>query len=413
MTTATHTTTVTAAPSGAPVLFRTDRATLAHALTTVGVGLARRPALPMLGGVLLDGRDGDLTLTATDLETVATVRVPAAAPTPGRVLIDHTEATKLLGALVKGRRKRDADAAPVTVRTTDDGTAVLELGGYTMPVTTYAAEDFPTLPATPPTVAEVDRERFTTDARRVLVATGTDDTLPMAMGVQMHLTSGTLTLAGTDRYRLAVAELAATTTTDERAVFFPTPVLSAALKHATAERVRVGIGNDGGAGEWVSLVCGALTVITRPVEAQFPAYERLFPEVTATARADRDALTQATARAAAALEAKKHTSRDKHGHRTAAQVALTVDPAGTVSIAPVLGEHADAVTAPAHPAVVGGAGEPMRVLFSAPYLRDALTVLDGDTVLFQLATPTHPVLLTGAGGHAYRHLLMPVRQPKS
>ncbi|WP_031470558.1 hypothetical protein [Sciscionella sediminilitoris] len=49
MTTATDTTT---AASTAPVLFRTDRATLARALTTVGVGMARRPAVPMLGGVL-------------------------------------------------------------------------------------------------------------------------------------------------------------------------------------------------------------------------------------------------------------------------------------------------------------------------------------------------------------------------
>ncbi|GAA4884511.1 DNA polymerase III subunit beta [Pseudonocardia sp. C8] len=409
MTTATDTTTVA---STAPVLFRTDRATLAHALTTVGVGLARRPAVPMLGGVLLDGRDGDLTLTTTDLETVATVRVPDAAPIPGRVLIDYTEATKLLGALVKGWRKRDADAAPVTVRTTEDGTAVLELGGYTMPVTTYAAEDFPTLPETPPTVAEVDRERFTTDARRVLVAAGTDDTMPMFMGVQVRITPGMFTLAGTDRFRLAVATLAATTTTEERAVLFPAPVLSAALKHAAAERVRFGIGNDW-AGEWLSLTCGDLTVITRPIEAQFPAYEELFPEVTVTACADRDALAHATARAAAALEAKKHATRDKHGRRTAAQVALTVDPAGTVSIAPVLGEHADAVAAPAHPAEVDGSGEPMRVLFSAPYLRDALNALDGDTVLFQLATPTRPVLLTGADGQEYRHLLMPVRPPKS
>jgi DNA polymerase-3 subunit beta len=305
MTTATDTTT-TAAPSGAPVLFRTDRATLAHALTTVGVGLSHRPAVPMLGGVLLDGRDGDLTLTATDLETVATVRVPNVAPISGRVLIDHSEATKLLGSLVKGRRKRDADAAPVAVRTTDDGTAVLELGGYTIPVTTYTAEDFPTPPETPPIVAEVDREQFTIDARRVLVATGTDDTVPTLTGVQMRISPSTLTPTGTDRYRLAIAELPATTTTEEHSVLFPAPVLSAALKHVTAQRVRFGIGNNR-ADEWVSLVCGDLTVITRPIAAQFPTYERLFPEVTTTVRADRDMLTHATARAAATLEAQRNT----------------------------------------------------------------------------------------------------------
>ncbi|MBA0127282.1 DNA polymerase III subunit beta [Haloechinothrix sp. YIM 98757] len=411
MTTATDTTTPTVTPSTPELEVHTDRATLAGALTTVGVGLARRPGVPTLGGVLLDGRDGDLTLTATDLETVATVRVPDAVRTSGRLLIDHTEATKLLAALVKGERKRDADAAPVTVRTTDDGTAVLDVGGYTMPVTTYRAAEFPTLPEAPPAVAEIDRERFTTDARRVLVATGDDDTVPMVMGMQMRITPGTLTLAGTDRYRLAVATLAATTAaTEERAVLFPARKLSAALKHCAADRVRLG---QDAAGEWVSLTCGTLTVITRPIDTQFPTVEELVPHAAVTARADREALTHATARAAAALEAKKHTARASHGQPTAAQVALTVDPAGSVSLAPVVREHADAVTAPAHPAEVDGLSEPVRVLFTASYLRDALNTLDGDTVTVQLASPTRPVLLTGTDPDTYRHLLMPVRPPRS
>ena len=405
MTTATENPMAATVPESA-LLVETDRATLVHALSTVGVGLARRPTMPMLGGVLLEGHRATLTLTATDLETVATVRVPNTVRTAGRVLIDHAETTKLLGALVKGTRKRDADGAPVTVRTAEDGTAILGLGGYTMPVTTYAAENFPALAPSPAVVAEVNRERFTSEARRVLVATGTDDTLPMLTGMQMQITPGTLTLAGTDRYRLAVAELAATTPTEEHSLLVPARVLSAALKHITAERVRFGSATDG-TGQWVSLTSGDLTVITRPLATQFPPYEHLFPEADTTVRADRDALTHATARAAAALNAKKHTSQDP------AQVALTVDPAGTVSLAPVLGAHPDGVTAPAHPAEVGGTRERLRVFFAASYLRDALNALHGDIVTLQLATPTRPVVFTGADGDHYRHLLMPVRPPKS
>lgn len=403
MTTPTAATT-TAPHSATQVLFRTDRATLAHALTTVGLGLARRPAVPMLGGVLLEGRDGDLTLTTTDRDTVAIVRVPGAALTTGRVLIDHTEAIRLLAALVSGRRKADADTAPVTVSALDDGTAVLELGGYTVPVTSYRPQDFPTLPNTPPVVAKLDREQFTTDARRVLVAAGTDETVLSCLGVQMQITPGSLTLAGTDRFRLAIAKRPASTT-EERTVRFPAPVLSAALKHVTAPRVHLGVRNDGNQ-EWVSLNCGDLTVITRLITAPFPSAERLFPDAGMTAHADLDALTHATARAGAALRAKQYTG-------TAAHVALTIDPTGTVSISPVLHRHTDAVTAPAHPAAVDGASEPTRVLIAAPYLRDALAAMTGDTARIQLTSPTHPVLFTGADAPAYRHLVMPVRDTRS
>ncbi|WP_263247260.1 DNA polymerase III subunit beta [Saccharopolyspora rosea] len=406
MTSAIKTSATTVAPASG-LECRTDRATLVHALTTVGMGVTRRPVVPVLGGVLLDGHDGHLTVTTTDYETVVSVRVPEVVRSPGRLLIDYAEATKLLAALVRGTRKRDADAMPVTVRTTVDGGAVVELGGYTMPVTTYPAEEFPTLPEIPPTMAEVDRERFATDAARVLVAVGTDDTLPMLTGVQMQTAPGALTLAGTDRYRLAVAEVPATTAaTEDRSVSFPGRVLSAVLKHCTGDRVRLGLD---AAGDWVSLSCGALTVLTRPIEAPLPDYERLFPEVAVTARADRASLTQAAIRATAVVEAKKHT-RDG---RAAAQVAVTVDPAGSISVAPVLGEYADAVTAPDHPAEVDGATDTVRVLFTASYLCDAVNSLDGDTLALHLATVTRPVVFTAAHAPGYRHLVMPVRPSKS
>ena len=406
MTSATEISTTAVAPASR-LECRTDRATLVHALTTVGMGVARRPVVPALGGVLLDGRDGHLTVTTTDYETVVSVRVPDVVRSPGRLLIDYAEATKLLAALVKGTRKRDADAMPVTVRTTVDGAAVFELGGYTMPVTTYPAEEFPTLPEIPPTMVEVDRERFATDAARVLVAVGTDDTLPMLTGVQMQTAPGALTLAGTDRFRLAVAEVPATTAAaEDRSVSFPGRVLSAVLKHCTADRVRLGVD---AAGDWVSLSCGALTVLTRPVEAPLPDYERLLPEVAVTARADRATFTRAVIRATAVVEAKKHTRDD----RAAAQVAVTVDPGGAISVAPVLGEHADAVTAPDHPAEVNGATDTVRVLFTASYLRDAVNSLDGDTLTLHLATVTRPVVFTAADAPGYRHLVMPVRPSKS
>lgn len=312
MSTAINTTTPAISPAPA-FECGTDRATLVRALTTVGAGVPRRPAVPLLGGVLLEGEDGQLVLTTTDYDTTVSVRVPDAVCTPGRLLVDHTEAAKLLAALVKGTRKRDADTAPVTIRAAVGGTGVLELGGYAMPLTTYPAEDFPTVPEVPPTVAEVNRERFVTDARRVLIAAGTDDARPTFTGMHLQARPGTLTLAATDRFRLAVAELPATTpATDGRAALFPARVLAAVLKHCHGDRMRPGLDPSAG---WVSLSCGALTVLTRPVEApDFPRYEGLFPDATVTVTVDRDTSAQATTRAAAAGEAKKHTTQDRdHG----------------------------------------------------------------------------------------------------
>lgn len=382
---------------------RLDRATLADALAVVGVGIARRPVAAHVGSVLMDGRDGDLTLTTTDYDSYVSVRVPGAARRSGRLLMHHGEAAKILAAVTKGTRKRDTDNLVATVRFRGD-TALLAVGGYTLPITTYPVNEFPSSPESPPIIADVDRELLTTSARRILVATSTDDTLPMLTGIQLRTTPGALTLVGTDRYRLAVATLAATTTASEHTVLFPAHLLAATLRHCAGNRVRLGYGHTR-SGEWASLTCGVLTVIARPITEQFPNYEQLFPNTTITARTDRTALAQATARAAAILAAKKHTSR------TGGQVMLAVDPRGTVSITPVLDDDTDAVTAPRHPAEVDGTHDTVRILFCAQYLHDALNTFDSDTVTVHIASPTRPVLLTGTDRCAYRHLLMPLRPP--
>ncbi|QGK70303.1 DNA polymerase III subunit beta [Allosaccharopolyspora coralli] len=391
-------------PAAALLECQTDRATLTEALSTVAVGVPRRPAVPLLGGVLLESRGGHLTLTTTDIDTVVSVRIPDAVNAPGALLVDHVELSKMLGALVKGSRKREADAMPVTLRATVDGHAVLSLGGYTMPLTAYPVEEFPTLPTVPASMAEADRETFTQQARRVLIARGADATLPIFTSVHVQAAPGALTLAATDRFRLAVAEIPATTAaTEDRSVMLPAELLSSVLKHCTGDRVRLGVD---AASDWAALSCGDLTVLTRTVDAEFPRYERLFPETTASARADRGALAQATVRATAALEASHYTAdRDQAGHH----LAVTLHPDGRVSVAPVLAEHAETVTAPEHPAEVGGVAESVRVLFGARYLRDALSSLAGDTVTLRLDSPNRPVVFTATDTPGYRHLIMPVR----
>lgn len=241
----------------------------------------------------------------------------------------------------------------------------------------------------------------------MLVAVSADDTLPKFTGVQMQTTPGALTLASTDRYRLAVAEIPATTAaTEEHLALVPGRVLSTVLKYCTADRVRLGLT---AAGDWVSLSCGALTVLTRPLDAQLPDYEQLFPKANTIVRTDRASLTLEATRSMAVLKAKKH-SRDSG---TAAQVAVTIAPTGAVSVTPVVGEHAGAVTAPEHPAEVGGASDTVRLLFSASYLCDALNTLDGDMLTMKLETAARPVVFTSANPPGYRHLVMPIRPSES
>lgn len=396
--------------TGAALSVATDRATLLDALATVGLAVTGRPVLPTLAGVLLEASSGDLTVSATDYDTAVTVRLPGATAGAGRLLVEHGELSRLLDALTKGTRKRDADRAPVTISAEDPTAPVLGLGGYTVPLETLPVADYPPLPAVPPSVARVDRAAFTAQAGRVLVAveTGTG-ALPMLAGVRLDVTDGALTLAGTDRYRLAVARLAAVT--GVQAGSFGAVVagrlLAGLCKRLTGETVRIGLDTTDATGfPRVSFTCGPVTVVTRSATADYPPYATLLPaESSGTVVVDRARLLTDTRRAAAVLAAKAVRG---------GSVRLSIGP-DTVSVAPALAERAEQVSAPAVPAEVDRSGDPVGYLFAPAYLIEALESFTADTVTVHLtAGVSTPVLFTDTRAglrdrSAFRHLLMPRR----
>ena len=392
--------------------FTAERATLADALATVGLAVPKRPAVPTLGGVLLRAADGQLTISATDYDTTVTVRVPGTVATAVTLLVDHSELTKLLGALVKGTRKRDADALPVTVRTLDDGTPIVELAGYTMPVTAYSVGDYPIILDAAPTVAQVDRDAFARDVARVMVAVSNDTTVPALTGINLEITPGTVTLAATDRYRLVVAPLAAVSATygsENARALVPGDVVASVVKRFSSDRVRIGF-DDTDNPSAVSFTCGPISMSVRALQHQFPPVAQLIPDTAAgVVQTDRAALLTATRRAAAVLDAKRHGG----GH-----VGVTVT-GDSVTVAPVLDEHADTVSAPAQPATVDGIADAQRFRFTPAYLADALDSFTGDTItLHAQADVNRPVLLTDSADGltdpaAFRHLIMPVREPRN
>ena len=392
----------------------TDRATLSDALATAGLAIPARPALPVLSGVRLDGTaEGDLIVSATDYDSAVTVRVPGAATGTGRLLVDHAELTKLLDALTKGIRKRDAERTPVTITADDPAAPVVGLGGYTVPLDTLPVENYPTLPAVPRAVASVDRQAFTAETGRVLVAVHSGAVPLLALtGVRLDVTHGAVALAATDRYRLAVARVPAVTAaagSGPVGAIVAGRLLASLVKRLTADTIRIGLGVHEGSGlPQASFSCGHVTVVTTSVAQEFPNYGSVLPaESTATVVVDRGRMLTDTRRAAAVLAAKR--ARD-------AAVSVRLRPDG-VQVTPALSDRADQVSAPDIPAATDRIGEPVDYLFTAGLLAEALDSFTDDTVTLHLTAGTHtPVLFTDnpdglRDPGAFRHLLMPRRHP--
>src|ERR1700751_309880 len=177
--------------------FRLVREDFADAVAWVARTLPARPTVPVLAGVLLPGSDDGLTISGFDYEVSAEVRLAAEIASPGTVLVSG----RLLSDITRALPNK-----PVDVQV--EGTRVsLSCGSAKFSLPTMAVEDYPTLPALPEETGALSAELFAEAISQVAVAAGRDDTLPMLTGIRLEINGPKLTMAATDRVRLAGREL--------------------------------------------------------------------------------------------------------------------------------------------------------------------------------------------------------------
>ncbi|MDA2807176.1 DNA polymerase III subunit beta [Nocardiopsis suaedae] len=393
-------------PTAAPALMggpaaATTRGELAAALSAAGLGVHSRPSLPVMGGVLVEAdAHGDVHLTGCQYECAVTVALPGAAQAPGRMVVDHSEAVRVLKALVKGKGCV-ADATPIMLAV-ESSTAVMRADGCTVPLTTYDVDEYPPLPDTPRgSRVTVDRELIASELCRVKCARGTDTEVPATMGFHLAGTPDGVELAATDRYRLAVARIPVVDTEGPNIeALLPGPFLEHLIKHLTGPTVTIGLEAN-----IASITSGDVTALVGLSGLDLPNYHRLLHLPGAQAVVvPRKGLIAAVERAAAICAAKKERYR---------HLALSIEPS-SCAVTPVL-DGAVRVTAPPVPVrMAGKLATPFELQFRADFLRDALSSFHGEHVALHITSPVKPVLFTdedGAPGEhlAYQHLLMPVR----
>jgi DNA polymerase-3 subunit beta len=383
---------------------------LLEALTTLRLSVPRNIYIDALGGVLIRITDGIATLATCDLDNSIQLSLAEGITGPDTtVLLDHAELGRLLPALTKGVAKAKAAVLDATLHLSGED-AELELNGYTTPVRVLNIEDYPQLPVAPAPTYSLPLGALVQAVGRVKVARGHDDTLPMLTGIYLALDAELAELAATDRYRLTRARVPVRPLDPEADPI--AALLPGTLLDKLAARLgKQGLPEDtsvliGAAGERVSLQVGDLTVVLRPLDAQFPKYQSLLPTTAAaTLTADRKALLLAVQRAEALIKAK---AKEPY---LVAKLGFTD---GALTVRPKL--ETGEVTAPAIAAETVDVQHLYwaEIGFSFSYLADALGNFDAERVTLHLnSSNLKPVLFTAAGESLsgdYVHLLMPQRE---
>jgi DNA polymerase-3 subunit beta len=383
---------------------RVERDALADAVVWTARSLPARPPMQVLLGLLLEVGEAGLEVSGFDYEVSSRVRLDAQADEPGRVLVPG----RLLSDIV-----RSLPAQPVDLRV--EGTRVVLTCGparFTLP--TLPVEDYPALPSMPDTAGTLGSDVFAGAVGQVALAAGRDDTLPVLTGVRFEIEGDTLTLAATDRYRLAVRTLPWRPSSPDisTTALVPARTLAETARALTSgPEVTLALTDTRGAGSSEGMIgfegAGRRTT-SRLLEGEFPKYRSLLPsESTAQAEVATGPLVDAVKRVA--LVAARN-----------APVRLAFSADGVVLEA---GGADDAQASEQlecgweGPSAGGAGGEPFSIAFNPQYLLDGLGAVDSDTTTLSFTGPTRPAVLTGKrdaeaveGTPAeYRYLLMPVR----
>ena len=373
---------------------RVERDALTDAVVWTARSLPARPPLQVLLGLLLEvDEHGSLSVSGFDYEVSSRISVDCMSAAAGRVLVPG----RLLADIV-----RALPAAPVDLRL--EGTRVVLTCGparFTLP--TMPVEDYPALPPMPTTAGALESDVFGAAVAQVALAAGRDDTLPVLTGVRIEIEGEQLTLAATDRYRLAVRTLP---WRPEQTGLSTTALVPARTLNETARALTGGPEvtlalSAGGSGEgMIGFEGGGRRTTSRLLEGEFPKYRSLLPsESSATAGVTTAALVEAIKRVA--LVAARN-----------APVRLDFSADGVVL------EAGGADDAQASERVeCAWEGEAMTIAFNPQYLLDGLGAVDSDSTTLSFTGPTRPAVLTGkrppepgSGETAgYRYLLMPVR----
>lgn len=371
--------------------FRLERDVLADAVAWTARTLPNRPTVPVLAGLRVDAGDGAVTFSSFDYEVSGRVTVDGEVADPGTVLISG----RLVADIARSLPPRPVDV-------TSDGTkVVITCGSARFTLQTLPVEEYPELPSLPETSGTVDGAIFADAVSQVAVAAGRDDMLPTLTGIRLEIEGEAITLAATDRYRLAVREFSwhpqrpeisaialvpARTLVDTAKTLGPEGEVTIAL---------AGTAND----SLIGLSGGGRRTTSRLIDGEWvPNYRRLFPAQTSTvARVEMATLVESVKRVS--LVAERNTP-----------IRLTFEDGQVVLEA---GSGEDAQASEALQASIDGPA--IATGFNPGYLLDGLQAIEAPFAHLSFTEALKPAVIQGAQDAdndpmpGYRYLAMPIR----
>ncbi len=365
---------------------------LAKGLSIIGRAVPTRPAMQVLGNVLMEAEDGRLKLAATNLELGITAWIGAKIAEEGAITLPARTFIDLVNALSPERVDLELNVRTQTLH--------VHCGATNSNINGIDANEFPLIPQAgeDPGIA-VPGPALREMILQTAFAAATDDNRPILTGIFTRIDSGSLVMAAADGYRLAVRstplELGSGQVTE---LIIPARTLNELARIISDEDEEVLLSIPRGRNQ-VIFHLKNVDVASTLLDGKFPDYQAIIPKGFSTSTV---AYTSDLLRACKRAEI---FARDVNNN---AKVMVTPGEGpstpGLVRLAAASTERGDA------DAIVDATveGDDQEISFNVRYLIDVLNVIKEEQVLLQSNGPTAPGVIRPLGREDFTHVIMPM-----
>ena len=361
-----------------------DRISLLRPLGHVQSVVERRNTIPILANVVLRAEEGELSLTATDMDMDIATEVGCSVMTSGT--------TTMSAHLLYDIARKLPDGAEVEIAV-NGGHAMVSAGRSSFRLPTLPVEDFPAISSNE---LPVNFSLTAADMRDLIDATrfaiSTEETRYYLNGIYIHKAeSGELCAVATDGHRLAMTRQAL----PSGAAQMPSIILQ---RKAVSELRKLLDDFDGdvlvGLSETrAEFRFGVVRLTSKLIDGTFPDYTRVIP-------VGNDRIMQVDVSAFSAAVDRVSTVASEKSR--AVKMGLK---SGVLTLS---ASNTDASSA-TEELEVSYDGPEMEIGFNARYLLDIAGQVNSDLVEFVLADQGSPSLVRAPGDEASLFVLMPMR----
>lgn len=336
-------------------------------LNFLGAVISNSNSMPILDNFLFEIENGQLKITASDLETTMSTTIDVDFEGKASVAIP----AKLLIEVLKTFSEQ-----PLIFTTQENNTIEISSNSGQYEIAYHSAEEFPKLVVLEEPSSTVLPSKVLANAiSKTLFATGNDELRPVMNGVYFQLSPVGLIFTATDAHKLVKYSRADVTATENANFIMPKKPLGVlkSILSTLDESVTIEFNNSNAVFSFENYI-----ISCRLIDGKYPDYERVIPKDNPSKLIiDRSLLLQSVKRVA--------TFSNKTTHQIVLKISGTELNISTQDVD--YSNKADERLS------CNFEGEDIQIAFNSRFLSEMLGILQSATVQFELSTPVRAGIL--------------------